>query len=220
MYINLFYILKLNFFILVFFFLLLVLLIIFLTIFLFFTTKSKLNTNSNENFEEVINDVKNIVKINFNNDKKIYAVLVYIFKNLNNYEVKTPITILLSGKQNNTNHFLEHFENLLTKHYKSKIGFPLDLSINLYQPKTRKELENNLFQYLQKSKTNRVVILRSIDNLQEQSPLFLHALSDPDTAPYKHLLVLLTISPLELNESLINNESQTLKKNCNERIAR
>lgn len=167
-----------------------------------------------------MNDLKNTVTNNFDDDKRIYAVLAYIFKTLKNSEVKTPIVILLSGKQSDTNNFLKHLENLLNKHYKSKIAPPLDLLINDKQSKTRKELENNLFEYLQNGEKNRVVFLRSIDNLQDSTPLILHAISDPDTAPYKHLLALLTVSPPGANKSTNHIKTQIQNSECDEQISK
>lgn len=185
------------------------------------TSRSKLNNTSNKKLDQLlINDLHNTVSRNFDNDKRVYAVLTYVFKVLKNGEIKTPIVVLLSGDENETNHFLTHFGYLLNKHYNSIIATPLDISINAEQPQTRKELENNLFKYLQKNEINRVVIIRSIDNLRDNTPLLLHAASDPDTAPFKHLLAFLTVSPPTLNKSADRIKTQSQNSECDEKISK
>uniref|UniRef100_A0A915CQ36 Uncharacterized protein n=1 Tax=Ditylenchus dipsaci TaxID=166011 RepID=A0A915CQ36_9BILA len=157
-------------------------------------------------------DAGAVTRDHFKSSNKIGALLRY-FGNLllNNEPNKSPVTLLLVGKENETGHFLTHLKDLVKRH-ELKLEF-MDYSISSESPPSRRELETALFEHLKQS---RLLILRGIDHLRSTAPLVLQSITDPESSPFKNTLILATLSPGLGMEN--GKEGGGYLKKCDERV--
>ncbi|KAI1716533.1 hypothetical protein DdX_07593 [Ditylenchus destructor] len=179
-----------------------VLLMIIATLFLW----NSFRTSNKDVMDRFLADSETITNEHFSGNKKVSGIFRYTGRILLSQTSTTPVTILLIGRENETERFLTYFKRLIKRYLQDPI---LDYSVPANEPPSRRELETTLFDHLKK---NRLVILRRIDNLQSTAPLVLQSVTDPESSPFKNSVIIATITPQpsEERKSGINN--------CNDRM--
>ncbi|KAI1724233.1 hypothetical protein Ddc_05447 [Ditylenchus destructor] len=160
-------------------------------------------TPNTDVMDSFLSETASIADEYFHGNKKVSGILRYTGRILLRRTLPqstTPVTILLVGKENETDRFLVHFKRLIKRYLQEPI---LDYSVTANEPPSRRELETTLFDHLKK---NRLVILRRIDNLKSTAPLVLQSVTDPESSPFKNSVIIATITPQQSEERNCNDQ--------------